>query len=522
MTTFLTRARDVSARMPLRVRLVLLILGLLAMALVVTGIAGPALLRRYLVQRVDIQLAQTVGPAAGDCSSGDTRDENPHGAALLNGYYTQCFDRFGQTVGEPYYRKPYLEADNAAQSLPNLPVLDPTAVKARLNQPFTVSGQNGGADWEVLIAFPQQPFRAGDPPPAPVLVALSLDETDRIVNQLVLLEVIVAAMVLVLVALLAYVLIRSSLRPLVKVEQTAEAIAAGDLTRRVPETDPRTEVGGLAQALNVMLGQIETAFEERRLSEESARSSEARMRRFIADASHELRTPLTSIRGFAELYRQNGGDDPEVNRIIERIEHHATRMGLLVEDLLLLARMDQQRPVERKPVDLLALATDAVIDARVTAPDHVLRLKAGAAAATGQAGGVHGYLPDGVEDDDADAPVVLGDSIRLRQVVGNLVTNALIHTPPGTEVTVTVWTESDNAILEVADDGPGMKPDDATRVFERFYRSDPSRTRTAGGSGLGLSIVAALVRAHDGEVTLSTVDGEGATFRVRLPLLRHE
>jgi two-component system OmpR family sensor kinase len=481
MTTFLTRARDISARTPLRVRLVLLILGLLAMALVVTGIAGPALLRRYLVQRIDNQLNQTVGLASMDCRNGFP-EGTPHGAVQPTGYYVLCFNQDGVVTDS------HVSRTSTTQTQPALPTFD--QLSARSNKPFTVSGVNGGPDWEVLLAVPA-PYQDGRPP---VLVALSLDETDRIVNQLVLLEVIVAAMVLVLVALLAYVLIRSSLRPLVAVEHTAEAIAAGDLTRRVPEADPRTEVGGLAQALNVMLGQIETAFEERRLSEESARSSEARMRRFIADASHELRTPLTSIRGFAELYRQNGGADPEVNRIIGRIEHHATRMGLLVDDLLLLARMDQQRPFERKPVDLLALATDAVIDARVTAPDHVLRLKT-----TG-------------------VPIVLGDSVRLRQVVGNLVANAVTHTPAGTEVTVSVRTDDQNAILEVADNGPGMPPEDAARVFERFYRTDPSRTRAAGGTGLGLSIVAALVHAHGGVVSVSTVEGEGAAFTVKLPL----
>jgi two-component system OmpR family sensor kinase len=480
MTTLLTRARDVSARMPLRVRLVLLILGLLAMALVVTGVAGPALLRRYLVERVDNQLTQTVGPASMDCGFNGFRDDTPHGAAQLTGYYVLCFNANGEISDS------HVSRTSTAQTLPALPSLEVLA--GRANQPFTVPGEGGGPDWEVLLAERQDGSRP------PVLVAFSLDETDRVVNQLVLLEVIVAGMVLVLVALLAYVLIRSSLRPLVKVEQTAEAIAAGDLTRRVPEADPRTEVGGLAHALNVMLGQIETAFEERRRSEESARTSEARMRRFIADASHELRTPLTSIRGFAELYRQNGGDDPEVTRIIGRIEHHATRMGLLVDDLLLLARMDQQRPVERKPVDLLALATDAVVDARVTAPDHVLRL-----TTTG-------------------VPIVLGDSIRLRQVVGNLVTNAVTHTPAGTEVAVSVRTDEHNAILEVADNGPGMPPEDAARVFERFYRTDPSRTRAAGGTGLGLSIVAALVHAHGGEVSVSTVEGGGAAFTVTLPL----
>jgi two-component system, OmpR family, sensor kinase len=505
VTAALARARDFSSRMPLRVRLVLLMLGLLAVALIITGIAGPALLQRYLVQRVDAQLAQTAIPASMDCHNHRIDDLDSHGVAQLNGFYRLCFS----PAGEPA-QAGYLYQTSTAQTAPALPSpLNATTVANRLNQPFRVAGSNGGPDWEVLIAK-QNPGGGG--PPEPVLVAFSLDETNRIVNQLILLEVIVAAMVLVLVALLAYVLIRSSLRPLVAVEHTAEAIAAGDLTRRVPQTDPRTEVGGLALALNVMLGQIETAFDERRASEEqarsseeAARSSEARMRRFVTDASHELRTPLTSIRGFAELYRQNGGDNPEVNRIIGRIEHHATRMGVLVDDLLLLARLDQQRPLDRKPVDLLALATDAVIDARVTAPDHVLRLKAGVA---GEADG----------DEGLEAPVVLGDAVRLRQVVGNLIANALTHTPAGTEVTVSVRTDDRFAILEVADNGPGMKAEDAARVFERFYRTDPSRTRAAGGSGLGLSIVAALVQAHGGEVSVSAEEGEGATFTVRLPL----
>jgi two-component system OmpR family sensor kinase len=466
------------------VRLVVLILGLLAIALVVTGIAGPTLLKRYLVERVDAQLAQTIGPSASDCARGMSYPGNGHGGpAQLSGFYRQCFDRDGNPVGETVFNP-----SSTGQSEPTLP----STISGQLGKAFTVT--SGDDDWRMLVDYSRD--RDGNPSSAPVLVGISLDETDRIVSQLVLLEIIVAAMVLVLVALLAYVLIRSSLRPLVAVEHTAEAIAGGDLTRRVPEADPRTEVGGLARALNVMLGQIETAFDERRASEEAARTSEARMRRFVADASHELRTPLTSIRGFAELYRQNGGEDAAVNRIIGRIEHHATRMGILVDDLLLLARMDQQRPLESRPVDLLALATDAVVDARVTAPDHLLRLKT-----------AQGFEP----------PVVIGDEVRLRQVLGNLITNAVTHTPAGTDVVVSVRTEGDKAMLEVADDGPGMSEEDAARVFERFYRTDPSRARALGGSGLGLSIVAALVAAHGGEVALSTVEGKGATFTVTLP-----
>jgi two-component system OmpR family sensor kinase len=232
------------------------------------------------------------------------------------------------------------------------------------------------------------------------------------------------------------------------------------------------------------------------------------MRRFVADASHELRTPLTSIRGFAELHRQGAVREPaDVGRVLARIEGEAQRMGLLVDDLLLLARLDQQRPLEQKPVDLLTLAADAVADAAAVAPDRPVRL-------------VTGSL------EDTPPPVVTGDEPRLRQVLGNLMSNAMRHTPPGSPISVRVGVEGSDALLEVIDSGPGLAPDDAQRVFERFYRADPSRTRSGasagspapGGSGLGLSIVAALVAAHGGTVAVHTAPGEGASFSVRLPL----
>jgi two-component system OmpR family sensor kinase len=250
-----------------------------------------------------------------------------------------------------------------------------------------------------------------------------------------------------------------------------------------------------------MLAQIEAAFRSRAQSEAAARESEQRMRRFVADASHELRTPLTSIRGFAELYRQGAVRDADATaRLMRRIEDEAARMGLLVDDLLLLARLDQQRPLERQRVDLLAVATDAVHDARVVAPERRIDLR----------------LAPGLT-----APVVVGDEARLRQVVGNLVTNALTHTPEDTAVTVALATEeahgAGRVVLEVRDRGPGLAPGDAERVFERFYRADSSRTRSSGGSGLGLSIVAALIAAHGGTVGVTSRVGSGTTFRVVLP-----
>jgi len=319
-------------------------------------------------------------------------------------------------------------------------------------------------------------------------------------GQLLLVEVVGGLAALVLLGGLGYVVVRRSLRPLVQVETTAEQIAAGDLSLRVPtEPDPRTEVGRLSAALNTMLGQIESAFRAREESETAARASEERMRRFVADASHELRTPLTSIRGFAELYRQGAAPDAsDIDRVMRRIEDQAKRMGILVEDLLLLARLDQQRPLERVPVDLVTLATEAVQDAEAIDPARPISLEV-------QPG--------------SEAPIVLGDDARLRQVVGNLMSNALVHTPPGTAVAVRVGTTDDGmGALDVTDQGPGLSADDAAHVFERFYRADPSRTRAAGGSGLGLSIAAALMSAQMGTLSVDSAPGEGATFRVRIPL----
>ncbi len=471
---------------PLRVKLVALMLVLLAVALTITGGIGLYSTRDYLGNKLQTQLTETVPKTDMDCTSAglprDRGDYNPHGPALGNGYWVGCVAASDGTI-----TKANFIPRNAQQAEPKMP-----ANVDDLSGPgpfFTVPSTDGkGHDWRVLLARNRQGY---------VLVALSEVEVDETVEQQLWVTAGVGGGVLLVLAVVAYLLVRSSLRPLVEVEQTAEAIAAGDLTRRVPEADPRTEVGGLSTALNTMLGQIETAFEERRASEEAALASEERMRRFVADASHELRTPLTSIRGFAELHRQAGRADENVGRI----EHHATRMGLLVDDLLLLARMDQQRPLDKKPVDLLALATDALIDARVTAQGHKLRLRT-----------------QGGDDDDVEPAIVLGDEARLRQVLQNLITNALTHTPAGTEITVFVGTEGREAVLEVADNGPGMTAEDAERVFERFYRTDPSRTRALGGSGLGLSIVNALVGAHGGKVTLRTVPGEGAAFRVTLPL----
>jgi two-component system OmpR family sensor kinase len=312
--------------------------------------------------------------------------------------------------------------------------------------------------------------------------------------------------VLAALGVVGYLLVRRSLRPLRQVEATAAAITAGDLTERVPGTDPRTEVGSVATALNTMLAQVESSFSESERAKAEAVTAEVRMRRFLADASHELRTPLTSIRGWAELYRRGGTREPAaVERSMTRIEQEATRMGLLVEDMLLLARLDEHRPMARAPVDLLVLAADAVTDAAAVDPGRPVELR-----------------------EPHDAVVVLGDEARLRQVVVNLVGNALVHTPEGTRVVVGVDARPQDgdppatlqqwAVLEVADEGPGLSAEESERVFERFYRADPARSRSRGGTGLGLSIVAAVVAAHGGRVDVESTPGAGSRFRVWLPL----
>jgi two-component system OmpR family sensor kinase len=342
--------------------------------------------------------------------------------------------------------------------------------------------------------------------PGTLFVATSLHDVDATVHQLSSINLLVGAVVIAGLALAAYTMVRTALRPLTKIEHTAAAIAGGDLSRRVDNDDPTTEVGRLGLALNTMLEQIETAFNARQASEATARRSEEKMRRFVADASHELRTPLTSIRGFAELHRQGAVTDPaEVSRLLNRIEDEAKRMGLLVDDLLLLARLDQQRPFEHGPVDLRVLATDAVEAARATAPDREIRLE----------------LP--VDHEDAADLVVAGDEPRLRQVLSNLLDNALAYS--STEAPISVLcgrTRRDGrglAFIQVRDRGPGLLPEQAERVFERFYRTDRARGRAHGGTGLGLSIVAAITAAHGGSVELDTAPGEGATFRVLLPML---
>jgi two-component system, OmpR family, sensor kinase len=320
-----------------------------------------------------------------------------------------------------------------------------------------------------------------------LIVAIPLTEVRATLRRLLGLETLIGIAVLIAVALLAGWLVRVGLRPLTGIGDTAGAIAAGDLTRRVEPADERTEVGRLGIALNTMLAHIEAAFEQRRRSEE-------RLRRFVADASHELRTPLTSIRGYAELFRRGAESRPEdLAKSMSNIESEASRMGVLVDDLLLLARLDQGRPLDREPVDLAVVASEAVESAAAIDPDRMIELV-------------------------ADDPVrIVGDASRLRQVIDNLLDNARVHAP-GSPVRIEVSLQGEEALLRIVDRGPGLDPEVEGRIFERFMRGDPSRSRGTGGVGLGLSIVQAIVAAHGGEVTASSGDEGGTVFDVRLPV----
>jgi two-component system, OmpR family, sensor kinase len=591
---FWRSVRQLPDRSPLRVKLITAVLALVAVGLVIISVAGIGYLSSYLLNQQDAQLSGSENNAA-------TLVQD-----YLNvGHTTSLYEttvlwlpnrsKSAQTVVYPGTRA----FGSGSQANPGIrtsaepgPEIQAGASWLAGNEAVTVPASSGGHRWRV-IAFPDQAYQSpnGSQVTGTIIVGEDVSNIYRTIGKLTGIDIIVSGILLLGLAVVGIAVVRASLRPLTDIEQTAEAIAAGDLSRRVPDRDPRTEIGRLGRSLNTMLAQIETAFHARAQSEAAARRSEDRMRQFVADASHELRTPLTAIRGFAEYYRQRGGVAPadpaghgelagpaerrqlpagqdsaspsaalpagalggngsgqlapaDLDRIMRRVEQESSRMGILVEDMLLLARLDQQRPLEHRTVDLLTLAADAVHDARVVAPDRSINLTVGAGAAL----------------------LVLGDEVRLRQVIGNLMSNALSHTPDGTPIDVRIrsgslteaWTATapppppaaaslppppsdpsapavpsapsappapgpgartsprSAAVLEVTDHGPGLTREQAEHAFERFYRAD--QARTTGGTGLGLAIVAALVAAHGGAVWVESVPGQGATFRIALPL----
>ena len=457
---------------PLRVSLVAATLVLVGCGLLVSGVAVTSILRHVLVGRIDQTLLEASrGWALAPRRQSPAPYESPDPGRPPSKFYVRGIG----TDGTPFTA---INDRNAEPALPPDNDVGP--------DPTTLPSVNGSdIEWRAVSVRG---------PHGLTTVAIDLSDVQHTVRSLVWLQIGIGVGVLVIAGIASFAVVQRSLRPLSEVEQTAAAIAGGQLDRRIPQCDPRTEVGQLSLALNGMLTQIQEALASSESSAEKARGSEDRMRRFITDASHELRTPLTTIRGFAELYRQGAARD--VSMLLSRIESEARRMGLLVDDLLLLARLDAQRPLEYHQVDLLALASDAVHDAQAMDPKRAISVE--------------------VFDGPGTLEVV-GDEARIRQVLSNLLVNALQHTPENADVIVRVGTDDDDAVIEVADKGPGMSSEDAARVFERFYRTDSSRARASGGTGLGLSIVDSLVHAHGGTVTLTTAPGDGCCFRVSLP-----
>jgi two-component system OmpR family sensor kinase len=466
----------------LRMRLLLAITGFVLVGLVVAGSTTYVLLRSYLVQRIDQQLSLAQDPVAHVLVTGEPEPiggGGPGATAVLfpPGTCGEIVDGRDVLAGPKF-------TYGSHGPPPSLPSLAPGSAPRAFT---TESVGDGSLRYRVLaqtIVAPVLPNGRGV-----LVVAIPLTEVTQTLDRLLLVEGLVAVAVLVGLGALSWWTVRRELRPLERIEGTAGAIAAGDLSQRVDVVDPRTEVGRLGRSLNAMLVQIEQAFAERT-------ASEARLRRFLADASHELRTPLTSIRGYSELFRRGAGARPEdLATSMRRIEEESARMGVLVDDLLLLARLDQGRPLEREPADLARIAADAVDDARAVAPDRQISLGSPASL------------------------TVEGDELRLREVAANLLSNAVEHTPPGSPIEVDLSEEEGHAVLRVRDHGPGLSEDERSAVFEPFYRSDPSRARERGGAGLGLAIVAAIVAAHGGEVRVSSEHAEGVTFRVTLPLV---
>jgi two-component system OmpR family sensor kinase len=451
---------------------------LVALTCLLTGFLGTALLRSYLYSRADAQLGHFAA-VAGHVLGRSPVPVRPNGP---------------QQALPAQFLVEVVTADGQVQraETPLGDVAGPRLSAAQLRDegsPFTVPAAGAPAhSWRVLV----EPLSGG----RHAVIAFSLDDLNNTVTRLEIADALAGAVATAALAGIGLPLVRASLAPLSRIEATAAAIASGDLSRRIDHPSSGTEVGRLADALDTMLGRIEVAYRARAEGEARALRSEDRMRQFVADASHELRTPLTSVKGLAEFGLQQGSEanPDELLRLMGLINHEASRMGRLVADLLMLASLDSGRPLDRRHVDLASIAARAVQAARVVHPDRPIALAA------------------------EDPVIVYADEGRLRQVIDNLIANAVQHTPLRSPVTVSVTSTSGTGEIIVADNGPGMTAEQAAHAFERFYRTDDARARAGGGTGLGLAIAASLAAAHGGDITVDTQPGQGAAFHVRLPL----
>ena len=478
--------------MTLRLRLVLGLGALVLAGLTLFGVVTYTLYARSQYERLDDQLQSFVplvtrqlfdaaGLATGPTGPGGDNPRPvggsggppPGGPGPLTpiGTYAELRSRTGELLSR-------VQASDST-GVPKLP--------ASLAAADGDSGYFTSGDWRVFVSNP----RGGSE--NSIVVAVPMTEVTNALNRLILIESSGAAILLAVLSTGAWLILRRGLRPLEHMAVTTKSIGAGDYSPRVDVSGPKTEVGQLGVAFNTMLDKIEAAFAERD-------ATELRLRQFLADASHELRTPLTSIQGFAELFRlgtrsENVDQHVDLETILRRIEQESARMRVLVEDLLLLARLDETRPADRKPVDLTVLAADACSDAVAAAPERRVTL-------------------------DAPEPVVvLGDQAHLRQAIGNLVANAIRHTPAGTPIDVAARLENGAALVAVRDHGPGLDDEARAHVFDRFWQADKARAGT--GAGLGLAIVAGIAHEHGGQADVDNVSDGGAVFTLRLPLNGH-
>lgn len=468
------------SRLSLRARLVLGVLVLAAIGLVAADIATYTSLRSFLIDRTDRSLdgehrvVETALQHGGQVSPTDLAALRAPGPGL----YIQVRSQAGKVLATG--ATPQFPGE-APLPLPDLPAKitlpassqgGPGPGPDRVRY-FTAGSQTGSMRYRVRASIDLGQSTV-------LIVALSLRDVDSTLDRLLLIELLVTLAVLAAVVGLGLWTVRLGLRPLEAIGKTADAITAGDLSLRVERAESKTEVGRLGLALNAMLGRIE--------------ESDRRLRRFVADASHELRTPLTAVRAYAELFQRGADRRPDdLARAMTGISRESERMSVIVEDLLLLARLDEGRPLERAPVDVADVVREAVETARTVDPDRPVELT-------------------------IESAVVLGDRERLRQIVDNLLGNVRAHTPAGASARVAVRTADGLAHIEVEDSGPGIEPEELERVFERFFRTDQSRARASGGVGLGLSIVAAVAGAHGGSVSARSQPG-GSTFEITLPLI---
>ncbi len=479
----------------LRNRLTAGVLVLSAIGFIGAGLVVQNALHGYLIGQVDDQLLSVVGGTSQRLNqAGIANDEevNPNNDEESE----NAQKRAGSTPITPLNRIPTSTSvtllDNSGAFVGGIGgdlnanrIADfisgwtPEKIAAFGSAPFTL--QTPGADFRVVAQV--LPSSVGS-----VVVAQSLADFDRTTHKINRIFLLLGLIVLLLIGFAARQVIKLSLKPLEDVEATAEKIAAGDLSARLDNFEPNTEVGRLSSSLNTMLGRIEESFAVRTESED-------KLRRFVADASHELRTPLTAIRGFAELHRQGAVPDGEKTKeLLSRIEKESVRMGALVEDLLLLARLDQSRAIEFNPVNLSHVIEETVASATAAGPEHKIAVE----------------MPKEL--------FILGDSGRIYQVMTNLLANARVHTPAGTAINVAARSENDGVYISVTDNGPGLSDADQKRIFERFFRADPSRQRTSQeGSGLGLSIVDSVMQAHGGKVGVASKPGQGTTFTLFFP-----